>query len=1096
MGRLFSWVATIFLLLPHWVSGQNVETEFGKNRIQYHDDFDKWDMYETENFVTYWYGKGREIAHTVVQLAELDNPSIQNILEHKMNDKIELIVYLDLTDMKQSNLGIEEQFINRGGITKVVENKVFLYFNGDHNDLRKSLREGIASVYISSMLHGNNLQEIVQNAVLLNLPDWFQEGLVSYMGEEWSPEIESRLKDYFTNPKKKNKKKDFVRLAKEDPRLAGHSMWNFLANYYGRASISNLLYLTRINRSLENGLLYVLGIDTKELTRQWQDYYQKKFNEQNQSVAEFRHDLDLLRQKQNIPLGKMRFSPDGKKLAYALNDHSRVRVFMYDMETGNKDVLLRYGVRNFEQEADLNYPLIAWRPDGNGLSLIYEKRDVIYQMSFDFPSKMVYTDRVSPEYHRIYDMDYWSSDTLAFSASTDGLSDLYLYAPATRQSIRLTEDFHDDLDPSVAVIDGQRYILFSSNRTSEVLEKMELDSLLPIGPFDLYLFHYDQQNSSLRRLTYTKDASERQARIAGPDELISLSDKNGRWQRIKVSRLMEDPPLTTVMARYDRDILQHEYVPASPVVVEWLRQWNQPYIQATPIDSKLILENGSSSANDKRVGLREDERIAIEEQQEIEAEDPKYHFQTSFPEPPALPNTADSESAESVADESYEELPEESSFAVQASSMSYDPKDLVEFSRSRIIAARLKFKLDYLNTTMDNDLLFGGLDSYAGTKREFEPSPLGLLIKGSVKDLLEDYIITGGARFPTTFNGSEYFLVFDNRKRRIDRTYAIYRKSSIEQDPQDNNPNHRNQYVSVLGLVKFSYPFDVYNSLRLSGTIRNDRVITLSTDLGTLSRKTDDAQRFGLKLEWVYDNTRILDINNRRGTRAKAWTEVVKRFDLNLFEAGPKLQFNKGFMTVLGFDARHYVSLDRRSLIAVRGTGATSFGSERILYYLGGVENWLFPSFDKGISVPNDINFAYTALAANMRGFKYNARNGSSVVLANAELRVPVLQYLSRQKIRSSFLRNFQVVGFIDAGTAWHGSDPFGPNNPLNTVVLTNPPTVEVIVNYYRNPLIVGYGAGVRTMLFGYLLKLDYGWNWETKTNRKPLLHFSMGADF
>lgn len=123
-------------------------------------------MYETENFVTYWYGKGREIAHTVVQMAELDNPSIQNVLEHKMNDKIELIVYLDLTDMKQSNLGIGEQFQSQGGITKVVENKVFLYFNGDHNALRKSLREGIASVYINSMLHGNNLQEIVQNAVL------------------------------------------------------------------------------------------------------------------------------------------------------------------------------------------------------------------------------------------------------------------------------------------------------------------------------------------------------------------------------------------------------------------------------------------------------------------------------------------------------------------------------------------------------------------------------------------------------------------------------------------------------------------------------------------------------------------------------------------------------------------------------------------------------------------------------------------------------------------------------------------------------------------------------------------------------------------
>ena len=46
------------------------------------------------------------------------------------------------------------------------------------------------------------------------------------------------------------------------------------------------------------------------------------------------------------------------------------------------------------------------------------------------------------------------------------------------------------------------------------------------------------------------------------------------------------------------------------------------------------------------------------------------------------------------------------------------------------------------------------------------------------------------------------------------------------------------------------------------------------------------------------------------------------------------------------------------------------------------------------------------------------------------------------------------------------------------------------------NPLIVGYGFGMRTMLFGYFAKVDYGWNWETKTNRKPLLHFSIGADF
>src|SRR5688572_5394037 len=634
MVRLFLPVLTA-ILLPLCIAGQNVSTEFGKNRIQYHDDFDTWNMYETENFVTYWYGKGREIAHTVVQMAELDNPSIQNILEHKMNDKIELIVYLDLTDMKQSNLGIEEKFVSQGDITKVVENKVFLYFNGDHNDLRKSLREGIASVYINSMLHGSNLQEIVQNAVLLNLPDWFQEGLVSYMGTEWSPELESRLKDYFTHPKKN--KKDFVRLSKNDPRLAGHSMWNFLANYYGRASISNLLYLTRINRSLENGLLYVLGIDSKELARQWQEYYEKKFLLQNEPASGFTHDLELTKQKQNIPIGQMRFSPDASKLAYSLNDHGRVRVYLYDMQSHEKEVLFRYGVRNFEQEADLNYPLIAWEQDGSELSILYERRDVINLMTFEWNTGDIFTDKLSPEYHRVYSMDYWAADTLAFAASTDGYSDLYLFAPVSRQSIRLTEDFYDDLDASVVHIQDSRYILFSSNRTNIALKKMELDSILPIGAFDLFLLDHAVEGNSLRQLTYTTTSSERQARIAGPDELISLTDKDGRSQRLKVSRLLEDPPLSNVIARYDRDILQHEYVPASNVVIDWLQKWNLPFVQTSPVDSGSVYYGTASEVNPIVLIAPEKNDALIDGVKDEEVADPRYYFQTPFPEPPPSP---------------------------------------------------------------------------------------------------------------------------------------------------------------------------------------------------------------------------------------------------------------------------------------------------------------------------------------------------------------------------------------------------------------------------------------------------------------------------
>ena len=157
----------MFLTIPVFhAAAQLVQTEFGKNRIQYPDAFAPWPLYEPATFITYWYGKGRNIAHTVVQLAEKDNDEIRSVLEHRFNDKIEIIVYLDLSDLKQSNLGSEEVFVSAAGRTKILGNKMFVYFNGDHQQLSDQIRRGIASVYLESMLYGSNLQEVVQNAVM------------------------------------------------------------------------------------------------------------------------------------------------------------------------------------------------------------------------------------------------------------------------------------------------------------------------------------------------------------------------------------------------------------------------------------------------------------------------------------------------------------------------------------------------------------------------------------------------------------------------------------------------------------------------------------------------------------------------------------------------------------------------------------------------------------------------------------------------------------------------------------------------------------------------------------------------------------------
>jgi hypothetical protein len=166
-----------FLLSSFSLSSQGTQVEFGKNRVQYHRDFDEWSQYESDNFVVFWYGRSRNIGEAVVQLAEYDFDEVQRSLEHRMNEKVQIVVYADLTDFKQSNIGQEEVFGNVAGQTKIIGNSLFVYYDGDHSHLRKQIREGIASVYLNTMLFGANFQEVIQNAVSLNLPLWFTQGL-------------------------------------------------------------------------------------------------------------------------------------------------------------------------------------------------------------------------------------------------------------------------------------------------------------------------------------------------------------------------------------------------------------------------------------------------------------------------------------------------------------------------------------------------------------------------------------------------------------------------------------------------------------------------------------------------------------------------------------------------------------------------------------------------------------------------------------------------------------------------------------------------------------------------------------------------------
>ena len=1177
------------------------------------------------------------------------------MLEHPLSEKIELIVYHDLTDLKTSNLGAGDdsdgardglgrslyQLAYTGGQlaesdtkTRVIGNKIFVHFDGNHLNLRSQIREGTAGVMLNSMLFGSNLQEIVQNAVLLNLPPWFTDGLLGYCAEDWSPNLDNQLRDVLAS----GKYKTFEKLSRAYPRLAGHAMWHYVGIHFGRQTVSNLLYLTRINRSVESGFLYVLGGTYKRNCESMMAFFKKRYAEDAKNLTPPDPADELkFRNKKNLPITQLRISPDGKRLAFATSDLGKWRVKIYDFEKEKMSSLLKGSFRNAIQTTDFNYPLLAWSANGHQLSVLFEQRDVLKLRQFDLVSGEKKSDKLPPDFMRIYSMSAIGNENLLFAAMVKGQTDLFIYKTKTRGTERLTNDFWDDLDAVTFQQGEKRGILWASNRLSDTLQTDRLDSILPIGRFDIFymplneaavappVFSGEKKSEVLRspflppaggitdsprsivRVTNTPDADERRPVAVDSTFFSFLSDESGVMNLN--SGQLEDFPAFHRQVFYKKNgeeiILEGQFSPEkndwatlergwkkapnaesgeiktaklkldstlklpkkaeldSVRLVEiWKKRaitWNQTSLDRQISDisfsqnknpdggasgkiAELIWRNGryhifvKNAEPRKNRGARlsfwrlnqqalmgilpapgDSATINLAEiltnelpPDSVKTEllpkskiNPGWLFQTPFEEP-ATESTKPPVTAQVIENESVSTV-DPSSPRMTGSVRGRDfsrttDGHVVRFNPSRIVPYRLKFRTESMKLTVDNALLFEGLDSYAGTPTDnYRTPPVGILAKGVFNDLFEDYVLSGGFRIPTTFNGAEYFLLYDNKKRRLDRRVALYRKTQQFRTEQTSSPGgpttlERARLNTVLGQYEVRWPLDLFTSLRATATLRQDRSFSLSTNDNSLKSTPLTEQRAAIRVSAVFDNTIDIDLNLRTGSRAKIWVEAVKGVNINPEQR--KFDLKNGYMTVIGLDARHYQRLDRRSIFATRLAAGTSFGTERILYFLGGVDQAFFPRFNDRIPLPTSDDFAFQTAATNLRGFKLNIRNGNSFALLNNELRLPVFKYLTSKPTLAAFWRNFQLTGFFDVGTAWQGKNPYNATNPINTTYLENPPTVYVKVNYFRDPLVAGYGFGVRTTLFGFFLRVDHGWGIETRKIQNPLWHFALGTDF
>jgi hypothetical protein len=1063
------------------------QMSFGKNRVQYFNYY--WSYYRFDNFDCYFNEYGRDLALFTADYAKKKLDEIEDYFDYTLEKRMIFVIYNKNNEYRQSNIGLvtfDEDTYNTGGFSRIIKNKVMLYYEGDHVAYQKQIAASITESIINEMLYNADFKDRISSSSVIYMPDWYLKGLINYVSFGWDYDVENRVKDGIKSGKYKN----INQLEFDDAIYAGQSFWRFIGRKYGDAIIPNIIYLTKVYKNVDDGLFYVLGVKLKDLLVEWKQYYNEEFSADRDLPANDENTFRKSRKEQIYQ--QVKISPDKKYISYVTNDWGRKRIWLYNQSTGKTKNIFRAEPK-YEHKTDNKYPVIAWHPSSRILTYINEEKAgmVIYFYRTEEKKtehkNFLYFDKVldfsySPEGSRI-----------VISAVKDGVTDIYIHTVASGTNEQITRDVADDLNPTFLSGPGSE-IMFSSNRLSDTLTNTG-DPFEKLSPtFNLFTYDTEKKNNLLVRLSEGQYSSRYQSSEMAGKSISYIGDGNGvlnRYSAVFDSSISYiDTAMhyryfinSTPVTNYDRNILNQSLPDGSNLYGEVIFKDGKYRVRRGTSDSQgKVSPNGMIKSNFRK----EQDKLfhkadSIEEIRKwLIAEDKKRRDTLTKPLYEYYIKN------EPININHYIFEKEKQNFYEQQWRKKYMNIDL-DTGKINIPLIRIyetSFYNNYIANQIDFTFLNNAYQVFNGGAGYFNPG-INMLTRFGILDLFEDYRLTAGFRFSGNFDSNEYLLSFENLKGKFDKQFIFHRQAYFSSDGVDLFKTHtHNVYIT------FAKPLTPVLALRGTLSYRYDRHVTLAQDLTSLTSKTMSKHWGGLKAEVIFDNTRKRSVNIYFGTRFKVFGEYYRQ-----------ITTNKSDMFVIGGDFRHYTRIHRELIWANRFAASSSFGPTKLVYYLGGVDNWMgylfnkYEMFDTSIPVSPTQNYGFQALATNMRGFTQNVRNGNNFALINSEIRWPFVRYFAGHPLRSNFLNSLQVVGFGDIGTAWTGSSPWSGENAYDTQIYKNGP-VTVTLDSNRKPIVVGFGAGLRAQLMGYFIRADWAWGIEDGYILPRIFYLSFSLDF
>ncbi len=1088
------FLLTFILVLSASVSAvaQYYHTPFGHNRIQY-DRFD-WYYYSSNNFDIYYYPGGHEYAQQAISFLEDEFVELTDVLGYAPYTKTKIFIYNSVQDLQQSNIGIGGDVFTIGGKTDFVKLQVEIAYPGSSYEFQKEMVHQLGFMLINDMMFGGSLAEIFQNSYLLSLPQWFIGGAARYMAFGWSQEMDDYVRDYLAR-KKVNK---LIKIKQEDARIIGQSIWNYISLRYGESSISNILNLTRIIRNEENSISSTLGISFEDFLNDWQDYYQSQAEEVNQNyrTAEESNEIAGYR-NQEVSISNVKMNSSGKKVAYTYHKDGRYEVRVVDVTQGKEDVVAKGGYLINDQQIDTQLPILDWQNDYT-LGVVLYKRGELYLNTYDINTKARFQKALT-RFRQVESFCFNENGKLAvISGDVDGQNDLFLVSMRRNALKRITNDLYDDVDPTF--VPGTAAIVFSSNRETDsvTVGKVSLSEIE--NNYNLFVYDLDTTTNEFLRITNTYSI-DRKPLAKNQNEIFYLSDQRGISNLYKYS-MLDSTFVQVTNFQYSLTDYDLSFGGENQLAFLTLDKGRQKLFLETPFD----INNNIFTPQTGRQRVKQARFIAN-----------RIPRRTKAPPTPAVlkPIVGEESQTESVISPdqfSFEETRPEPINRVQDDGLIdtdnyvFEEEVKTEFRPESFFSSYRKYERE---STIIGPQAYAPQFSFSNLVTSFGIDPIrgfSMLFETEITDLLENHRLNGGVHTTTDFRSGkiygeyQYLKYWMDFRLRFERnTYYIDPSTSIV---RNKNPEDFLNQRYTLNKVELGMAIPITNTFRVefspfyAGTqfsnLHNEAISARNT--ATVLAPNNNVHYAGLRGALVVDNTIEKGFNIYQGTRGLI--EFENYLDVT--------NSNKSFSR-LNVDLRHYQKIHKELTLAGRLYYGKSMGVNKQNYLLGGMNNWVLQQYaNQGSEDPlamvnavDNSDILFTKFVTNLRGFDYNEIYGSNVLVFNAELRFPIFRYLSNTPINSAFLRNFQIIGFYDIGSAWTGRSPFSEEGSTFTkkyFVPGRPFNAEIAD--FQNPWLASYGFGLRTVLMGYYVKIDIANPIKDFEIRDSRFHLTLGLDF